>query len=174
VIEAFAMNQGVPTVVTGTPFFTGTDPFGLAIDSTGSFLYTANKLDNSISEFTINADGSLSELSSSPIGETYTGPDALLIDQSGKYLYVANQGAGNLAAYSIGSDGGLTLLTTSPFATGSDPSFIATDPNGKYIFVGNQTNPSVQSFSLDASDGVLTSVQTYSVPGAPTSIALTP
>jgi 6-phosphogluconolactonase len=173
-IEAFSLNQGVPSVVSGTPFFTGTGPYGLAVASSGGFLYTANKLDNSISEFTINSDGSLTQFSNSPIGEQYSGPVALLIDKSGKYMYVANQGSTNLAAYSIGSDGALTLLTNSPFATKAQPSVIATDSGGKYLFVGNQSSPVVQSFSLDTSSGTLTSVNTYSLPGTPTSIAVTP
>jgi len=173
-IEVFPMNQGVlGTPVSGSPFLTGNNPYGLVIDS-ASHLYTANKQDNAISEFTINSDGSLGTIAGSPIGETYTGPVSLLIDKSGKYLYVANQGSGNLAAYSIGSDGGLTLLTSSPFTTGAQPSFIAADSSGKYLFVGNQASPVIQSFSLDTTSGALTSVGSYSVPGTPTSIVVTP
>jgi 6-phosphogluconolactonase (cycloisomerase 2 family) len=172
-IEAFSLNQGVPSVVPGSPFLTGAGPYGLVIAPSGKFLYIANKLDNSISEFTVNADGSLTQFSNSPIGEQFTGPVALFIDKSGKYMYVANQSSTNLAAFSIGSDGSLTLLTASPFATGTQPAVIATDSGGKYLFVGNQTNPAVQSFSL-ASSGTLTSVATYTLPGAPTSIAVTP
>lgn len=170
-IEEFPVSQGV----LGTPavVLTGNNPFGLAIDPTGSHLYTANKLDSSLSTFTINSDGSLTELGS-PIGETYTGPVNLLIDKSGKYVYVANQGSSNLAAYSIGSDGGLTLLTGSPFTTASQPSFIATDSSGKYVFVGNQSSSVIQSFSLNSSTGALTSVAAYSVSATPTSIVITP
>jgi len=177
-IEAFSLNQGVPTVIAGTPFVTGNGPYGLTIASGGKFLYTANKLDSSISEYTINADGSLTQFSNSPIGEQYTGPLALLIDKSGKYMFVANQGSSNVAAYSIGGQGSaagaLNLLTNSPFATGAQPSALAMDPGGKYIFVGNQTTPKVQSFQLDTGSGTLTSVNTYNLPGAPTSIAVTP
>jgi len=174
IIEAFNLNQGVLSVVPGSPFFTGRNPFGLTISSSGNILYTANTLDNSISEFTINADGSLTELSGSPIGEQYAAPVTLFIDKSGAYLYVANQGSSNLAAYSIGSDGSLALLTGSPFGTGSQPNSLATDAGGKYLFVGNQQSPVIQSFSLDTGTGALTSVASYSVPGSPTSIALTP
>lgn len=173
-IEAFSLNQGVFTVVNGTPFVTGTGPYGLAISSSGGFLYTANKLDNSISEFTVNSDGSLTQFANSPIGEQYSGPVTLLIDKSGKFMYVANQGSTNLGAYSIGSDGALTLLTNSPFVTGAQPTVLAIDSGGKYLFVGNQTSPAVQSFSLDSSTGTLTSVSTYTLPGSPTSIAVTP
>jgi 6-phosphogluconolactonase (cycloisomerase 2 family) len=175
IIEVFTTNQGIlaPLLPINT-FTTGNNPFGLTISSSGSFLYTANTLDNSISEFTINADGSLTELSGSPIGEQYSTPVSLLIDKSGAYMYVANQGSTNLAAYSIGSDGSLALLATSPFGTGTQPSTISSDSGGKYLFVGNQQSPVIQSFSLDTGTGALTSVASYSVPGNPASIATTP
>jgi len=173
-IEAFSLNQGVPSVLSGTPFVTGTGPYGLAISSSGGFLYSANKLDNSVSEFTVNADGSLKQFPNSPIGEQFAGPIAMLIDKSGKYMFVANQGSTNLSAYSIGSDGALNLLTNSPFATKVEPTVLAIDSGGKYVFVGNQTGPAVQSFSMDTGSGTLTSVATYTLPGSPTSIAVTP
>lgn len=152
----------------------GTNPYGLALDPTGSFLYVANTGDNTISEFTVASDGSLSPIANSPIGETFSSPLALLVDISGKYLYLANEGSSNLAAYTIGSDGSLTLLTNSPFAAGSQPSFIASDPSGKYLFVGNQSSPVIQSFSLATSTGTLTSVASYSVGGTPGSIVVSP
>jgi len=171
-IEAFSLNAGSATLI--QVFQPGANPYGLAIDPSGAHLYTANTGDNSISEFTINSDGSLTELSGSPIGEAFSTPLSLLVDNSGKYLYVANEGSTNLGAYGIGSDGGLTLLTNSPFATGSQPSFITSDPTGKYLFVGNQSSPAIQSFSLATSTGTLTSVASYSVGNTPASIAVTP
>ncbi len=173
-VEAFSLNQGVPTAIAGSPYFTGTGPYGLVIAPGGGFLYTANKLDNSLSEFTINADGTLTQFSNSPIGQAYAGPVTLLIDKSGKFMFVADQGASNVAAYSIGTNGALTLLANSPFATGAQPSVLATDAGGKYVFVGNQSSPVIQSFNLDTGSGTLTSVLKYSLPGSPTSIATTP
>jgi len=176
-IEVFSVSQGVlgQNPVIGSPFLAGSSPYGLAIDPAGKYLYTANKVDNTISEFAINADGSITPLQNSPIGESFSAPVSLLIDKAGKYLYVANQGSSNLAGFTIGSDGGLTLLSGSPFGSGANPSFIATDRGGKYLFVGSQgSSSSVQSFSLDTGSGALTSVQSYSVPGTATSIAITP
>lgn len=173
-IEEFSVTSGVLSVIqgSGTPFITGNGPYGLAIDSTGTHLYTANKIDNSISAFSIGSTGALTLISTT--GETFTGPVSLFIDKSGKYLYVANQQSpGNLAAYSIGTDGSLTLLATSPFATGAQPNFIAGDSSGDYLFVGNQSTTVIQSFSLAPSTGTLTSVSTYGVPGTPTSIVIT-
>jgi len=171
VVEAFAVNAGVfsNTPIPSSP--TGNNPFGLTLNAAGTFLYTANTSDGSISEFQINADGSLTALPGSPIGQTSSSPVALLIDNSGKYLYsVNNQSAGTLIAYSIGTDGGLTLIANSQFTAGAQPRTIASDPSGKYLFVGGQ---SIQSLSLDASSGILTSVATYAVTGA-TSIVITP
>ena len=172
-IEVFSLNAGVASLLQVIQP-EGANPYGLAIDPSGAHLYTANTGSNSISEYSIGTGGALTELSSSPLGETYSAPLALAIDNSGKYLYVANEGSTNLAGYSIGSDGGLTLLTNSPFATNAQPSFISTDPTGKYLFVGNQSGPAIQSFILDGGSGTLTSVASYTVGGTPSSIAVTP
>ena len=171
-IEAFSVNAGVLTLVQVQQ--TGDNPYGLVINPGGSNLYTANFTDNSISEFSISSDGSLTELAGSPIGETYTSPFALLVDNSGTYLYVANEGSGNLGAYTIASGGGLTLLSSSPFTTNAQPSMIASDPNGLYLFVGNQRGPAIESFSLATSDGALSEVGSYAVANTPTSIAVLP
>jgi 6-phosphogluconolactonase (cycloisomerase 2 family) len=174
-IEEFPVSAGVlGAPVAGSPFLTGRNPYGLVIDQSGTYLYTANTADNTISEFTINADGSLTQITGSPLGESYSSPTGLLIDNSGKYLYVANQGSSNVAAYSIGSDGGLTLLTNSPFGTAAQPTVLATDSSGKFFFVGSQSGSAVQSFTLSADSGTLTSVSTYSLPGSTTSIVITP
>jgi 6-phosphogluconolactonase (cycloisomerase 2 family) len=176
-IEAFSNpSSGNPTPVNGSPFTTGMNPYGLVIDNAGTHLYTANFSDNSISAYTIAADGSLALISGFPLGVNLAAPLALFIDNSGKYLYVANEGSnpGNVAAYKIGSDGGLTVLSNSPFGAGSQPNFITSDATGKYLFVGNQSSPAIQSFSLDGGTGTLTSVKVYSVAGTPSSIALTP
>ena len=176
-IEVLGLTAGVATSFKLVTQVGGVNPDGLAIDPGGKYLYVANSApDNSISAFAISSsDGSLTELSGSPLGETYASPVALLVDKSDKYLYVANEGSANVAAYSIASTGGLTLLTNSPFGTSSQPAFIATDPSGTHLFVGNQiSGATIESFSLDSGNGTLTEVQTYSVGNAPTSIAVTP
>jgi 6-phosphogluconolactonase len=173
-VEAFTVNAGVLVVLNSSPYLAGSSPYGLTIDPAGAHLYTANTLDNSISEFTINSDGSLTALSGSPIGQTYSAPLALLVDNSGKYLYVADEGSSNLGAYGIGSDGSLQLLTNSPFTTAAQPSFVIGDSGGKYLFVGNQSSPAIQSFSLDTTSGTLTSVASYSTVDTPSSIVISP
>lgn len=174
-VEEFPVTNGVlGTPVATSPFLTGRNPNGLVIDASGAFLYTANTADNTISGFAINSDGSLTQISGSPLGESFVSPTGLLIDKSGKYFYVANQGSSNVSAYSLGSNGGLSLLSSSPFATGAQPTVLVSDSSGNFLFVGNQATPVIQSFTLDPSSGTLTSVASYSVPGNPTSIVITP
>ena len=152
----------------------GVSPYGLTISPDGSYLYTGNLGDNTISEFSIGSDGTLTTIPGSPIGETFTGPASVLVDNSGKYLYVANQqSSGNIAAYSVGMDGALSLLTTSPFPTNAQPNFLATDVKGNYLFVGNLTKPVIESFNL-ASTGVLTEVATYPLASNASSIVISP
>jgi len=160
-VEAFNLKGGVLSIAGTTA--TGANPYGLAIDPAGKYLYTANSLDNSISEFTIASNGTLTQLSGSPIGQSFNAPVALLVDASGKHLYVANEGSNNIAVYSIGTGGALTVLATPTFGTETTPSFLAADPNGKFLMVGSQgSSAGIQVFGF-ISDGTLTSsIATYS------------
>jgi 6-phosphogluconolactonase len=61
-------------------FPTGQHPFGVALDSKGSFLYIVNKLDNNISAFSVNsATGLLSPVSDSPFPSGGNGPVGIVI-----------------------------------------------------------------------------------------------
>jgi 6-phosphogluconolactonase len=186
-IEVLAINTAVTapasplSIVAVTP--PGSSPYGLVISPNGSYLYTANFGDNTISEFAIGSNGLLTPISGSPIGQTFTGPVSLLIEPSGKYLYVANQqSSGNVAGYSIGTDGALSVLTSSPYPTAAQPNYIASDPDGNFLFVGNLSKPVIESFCLASKltcnaspgPGSLTEVEKYPLVGAPTSIVVSP
>jgi 6-phosphogluconolactonase (cycloisomerase 2 family) len=155
---------------------TGTTPFGLAIHPNGNFLYTANFGDNSISEYTINSDGTLSVLGTVSSGlADLSSPVALLINNAGTFLYVANQSSSTVAGYTIGSDGSLALIPSSPTViTNSTPSTIASDASGHYLYVGNNVNPAIESFAVDLNTGALTAVQSDRLGSTTTSLALTP
>ncbi len=174
-IVGFSVSAGVLTSLGSTPSG-GINPNGLAIDPSGTYLYTANTSSGSISIFAIDASGTLSPVSGSPIAETYADPVALILDPKGAFLYVANQGSSNVAVYSISSSTGVpTILTSSTttgaFSTEANPSFLVADPSGKYLLVGNRgTSAGIQSFS--ASGGNLVDIFTYGVGNTPSSIAV--
>jgi 6-phosphogluconolactonase len=154
----------------------GITPSGLAISPNGQYLYTSNFGDNSISEFTINSDGSLSPLGTVAAGlGILSSPVAIMINNAGSYLYVVNESSATVVAYAIASNGALSLLPTSySVVTNASPSFITSDASGLYFFVGNNTNPTIQLFSVNTGTGVMTSVTSYSLGNATTSLAITP
>lgn len=150
------------------------DPAGMAVNPAGSYLYVCNSTvtANSISVFSIDGTGTLTEVQGSPLADTSKSPVSLLLDAAGAYLYVANQGSNNIGTYSITSATGIPVaVTDSPFGSETQPSTLAIDPNGKYLFVGNQTAGSgIQAFGI--ASGSLNSIATYSVGNTPTSIAV--
>lgn len=177
-VLAFPLNNGVlGTPPAGSPFLAGNNPYGLATftASGASYLYTANKLDNSVSEFSIGSNGALTALPGNPIAISFVAPTALLIDPSNKYLFAADQGSSNLEGFSIQSGGALNLLASAPFATKASPTVLAVDSADRYVFVAGQASPgTLQSFFLDVANGTLTLISSYSVaPGAATSMVLT-
>jgi 6-phosphogluconolactonase (cycloisomerase 2 family) len=173
-IASFSVTAGQLSLL-GTASTDGVNPYGLAINGDGTFLYVANSTSNSIAVFTIDSSGLLAQVQGSPVNDGYIDPVAMIFDPSGKYLYVANQASNNVAAYTIDSTGLPAALTTSTttnaFATESSPSFLAADPSGKYLLVGNQgTGAGIQLFGV--SNGSLSARSTYSVGNTPSSIVV--
>jgi len=171
VVAVFSVNAGVLSLV-GFTLTADNNPSGLAIDPSGSFLYTANATASSISIYSIASTGLLTQVPQSPLADTFQHPVALIVDPTGKFLYVANQGSNNISTYSITSGTGFpVVITDSPFGSESQPSFLVADANGRYLYVGNQTGSAgIQAFGV--SSGSLNSIATYSVGNSPTSIAV--
>jgi 6-phosphogluconolactonase len=177
VIAGFSITSGKLQLVSLTSTG-GVNPFGLAIDPAGKHLYVANTSSNSISIFDIASTGTLSQVSGSPLADTYNDPVAMILDPKGQFLYVANQASNNVSVYSISSTTGLpTGLTTSTsffaFATLTGPSVLSFDPDGNHLFVGNQgSSAGIQAFQV--TEGNLNPIFTYNVGNSPTSIAVSP
>ena len=114
-------SAGALTAVSGSPFSTGTTPHSVAIDSTGTYVYVANRGSSTISGFTIGTGSVLTALSSSPFtsGSLVT---SLATDNSGSYLLaVANGGSPDLTMYSFDSSTAGKLDTETSVTTGTDP-----------------------------------------------------
>jgi 6-phosphogluconolactonase (cycloisomerase 2 family) len=175
-IAGYSVNAGALTLVGPPTSSGGINPYGLAIDPKGAYLYAANMGSNSISVFSIGSSGALTGVNGSPLDDIYIDPYAMILDPTGTYLYVANQGSSNVAVYTISSTTGLPVaLTTSTstfaFTTESSPSFLAEDPNGNYLFVGNQgSKPGIQAFEV--TNGNLNPLLTYGVGNTPSSIVV--
>jgi 6-phosphogluconolactonase len=176
-IESLSVNAGKLQFVSLTSS-SGLNPYGLIIDPAGKYLYAGNTSSNSLTIFSIAANGTLAQVAGSPLADIYNGPVALQMDPKGLYLYVANQSSNNVAVYSIDASTGLpvtltTSTTTFAFTTVTDPSVIAFDPNGGHVFIGGRgSTPGIQSFQVTS--GNLNPVYTYKVGNSTSSIAVTP
>jgi 6-phosphogluconolactonase (cycloisomerase 2 family) len=127
-VSAFAIDSGTGalTPIAGSPFTTGNDPQGIAIDPSGKFLYTANSQDNTLSAFTIDASsGTLTAASGFPFA-TSAAPTALAIDPAGQFLYVGEAANNGIEAFGINATtGAVTPISGSPFSTGSGANDLA-------------------------------------------------
>jgi 6-phosphogluconolactonase len=117
---------GTLTPVTGTPFAAGSGTFSVILDSTGTYVYAANRTDGTISGYTIVPGATTAGLSLTPLnGSPYasgSGVQALGIDSTAKYMLAAAVGgAPDLTMYSFDIPVPGKLDPATSVATGVDP-----------------------------------------------------
>jgi len=114
--------------VSGSPYAVGTGPTGVVLDTTGSYVYVANKGSNNISAFTlIAASGKLTAIAGSPFASGGQLPIALVNDNSKKFVAVINSGGNGTGGnsdmqvfkFDTTTDGQLDPVSTA--TTGTDP-----------------------------------------------------
>lgn len=117
---------GSLTSVTGSPFAAGSGTFSVALDSTGTYVYAANRTDGTISGYTIVPSTTVLGLSLTPLsGSPYTSGktvQSIGIDATKKYLLAASVGgAPDLTMYSFDITVPGKLDPATSVATGVDP-----------------------------------------------------
>jgi 6-phosphogluconolactonase len=114
--------------VSGSPYAVGTGPTGVLLDTTGSYVYVANKGSNNISAFTLTAaSGKLTAISGSPFASGGQLPIAMVNDNSKKFVAVINSGQNGSGGksdmqvfkFDTTTDGKLDPVSTA--STGTDP-----------------------------------------------------
>jgi 6-phosphogluconolactonase (cycloisomerase 2 family) len=153
---------GTLAAVPGGPVASGNTPLGLAIDPTSQFVFATAAFESHLYVYTINGDGSLTQIMNSPFGAG-SGPQGVAVSPlggaSGGFVYTAGSNELYVRGFSYDATGNLTQLSTSPYNTfGAKPEGIAIDPQGKYLYVTNYGDDNVSSYSIDPSTGALTLV----------------
>ncbi len=114
--------------VSGSPYAVGTGPISVILDTTGSYVYVANKGSNNISAFTLTAaSGKLTAVAGQPFASGGLLPIGMVNDNSKKYIAVINSGSngsgGNsdvqMFKFDTTTDGKLDPVATA--TTGTDP-----------------------------------------------------
>ena len=160
----------------------GTSPSCLAINRSGSRLYSANETDRvgdkkegTISSFTIRSDGRLQLLNTVPSGGA--GPTFVSIHPSGNHLLIANYFGGSVAVLPILPDGSLGVVsdvkidsgTIGPIrATHAPPGsfaisghdhthahMIKADPAGRFVFHADNALDKIFLWKFDVQKGAL-------------------
>ncbi len=119
-----------PTVVNSGMKTLGVMPSAAIVDPTGSYLYVANSGDDTLSQFSIGADGRLTPLAPATVpAGTEPVSIAAAVGPSGGHVYVVKSGAGgpavagSVSQFSMGVDG--TLMPLSPAAVPADANPVA-------------------------------------------------
>ena len=95
----------------------GTNCYSVTVDPDGKYAYVANSASNTVSQYTIGADGSLTAMTPATVATGFY-PIFITIDPTGKYAYVVNTDSDSISQYTIGANGSLAAMTpaTAPLA----------------------------------------------------------
>jgi 6-phosphogluconolactonase (cycloisomerase 2 family) len=181
------------TAINSAALAVGAAPVAIAVNPTGTNVYTADSGTADVTVFSVIA-GAVAAVGVAPTGITGSTPTGLAIDPSGRFLLLTDSesgagGAGNgvIVVYSISAiDGSLTQIAASPFLTadlgftGVQAASVAVDPTDKYVYATNEFDPALglAGFTIDtsatATAGDLTAFSpTWQVPTGNNPIAVT-
>jgi 6-phosphogluconolactonase (cycloisomerase 2 family) len=176
-IAGFSVTAGVLAALTPASYSTGDLPLALALDSTGSYLYSTDEYLADIASWSITANtGAL--VSPTPPTSTAIAGNYAGVAVNGNYVYATDQA--NAALYLIPAASGVLAPASTTYTTytvGTDPQAIAIDPTGTYLYVSNAGDGTVSGFTISPTDGTLTPMSTpffASLPAAPGSLTSTP
>ncbi len=146
----------LPSPVCPNPATCNFNPMGVAVDSSGQFLFVLNQGSSSpavapsISVFSIDPTrGLLTEVSGSPMAAP-ANPEFMVASPSSEFLYVSTS-AGTIFGFSITSGGSLTPVAGSPFTAGADIRGMVIDPKAQFLYAADHGNNQVASFSIQSS-----------------------
>ena len=171
---AYVVNETIPGIVSGytinsttgalaaiaaSPFAAGSNPYSIAVDPTGNFVYVANGYSYDVSGYTIDsATGALTAIAASPFAAG-SNPYSVAVDPTGRFVYVVNEYSNDVSGYTINSTtGALAAIAASPFAAGSNPVFVAIDPKGKFVYVVNEYSNDVSGYTINSTTGALAAI----------------
>jgi len=136
-------------------------PSAVIIHPSNQFVYSANWVDGTISQFSVNTDGTLRALNPANVA-TVSCPDSMAVDPTGKYLYVASCAGGPIGQFSIGLGGTLTPLSPATVSAGNGSYTLAIDPSGRYLYVANAADNTISQYSVGA-NGTLSPLSPASI-----------
>ena len=144
--------------------------FAANLCAQGNFLFTNNNpaAPNTVSAYSVAADGSLTAVAGSPFmtggagnGGGFFAANRLAIVTVGNFLYVTNDGNNTVSGFSVDPGSGvLTGVPGSPFPTGGTAGgfgiSLGATPDGSFLFAANGDSSNIRAFAIDPDTGTLT------------------
>ena len=97
-----------------------------------------------VGAFSVNANGSLSNVPGTPFGTGFGTPLSVQVDPDGGHLFATNHGGNrSIGVSTINANGSLTNITGSPFtmpATRNDPFAASVSPDGDNYYIPSENN----------------------------------
>ena len=152
-VFAFNTTTGAFTYLAQTTPPSLTSDNGIAIDSTGTYLYEARSGNGAgLVVNTIGSNGALTPTTSTPYA-TGTQPYAVTLDNTGKYVYVANRTDGTITGYTIGTGAALTAISGSPFSSGNAVTALGADSTGNWLLAAAYSGtPDLTLYGFDSTN----------------------
>lgn len=175
---SFSSGTGALTVVPGSPFVGFLARVsGVAVNTSGTRLYTVGTFGDGIAVFSINGvTGVLTELPASPFQVGVLSPSsnhAIALHSSGKFLYVTDPNLDVVRAFTVAPSGEVGAeIAASPFLAGVTPSAIVLTSSGSFAFVVNRDSEDVAVYAIDSATGALTFRQRVFAESAPVAAAI--
>jgi len=149
---------------TGGATVTNANTQTLTFDRTGHFLAAPNYNTGNVYIYSMNSDGSVNALVSSDAG----GNNAhhAVFTQNNDFMMVPYLGSNIIRSYAFNeTTGAITQAQSVTLPTAaSGPRHIALHPNGMWLYSINETAGTIDLFTVNQTNGVLTPVQTFTVP----------
>ncbi|SDR76510.1 lactonase family protein [Gramella sp. MAR_2010_147] len=136
----------------------GAGPRHMSFAKNGSFAYSINELNSSISVFEVLKNGGLrliQNISSLPASFKQRNSAAdIRMHPSGKFIYASNRGHDSIAIFKIEDSGKLTNIDFVPVA-GKTPRNFTLSPYGKYLYAASQDTGNVTIYKINPDNGKL-------------------
>jgi 6-phosphogluconolactonase (cycloisomerase 2 family) len=139
-------------------YLPGTVPFAITFDQSGH-LVIAEAGPSALATFTLNPDGTITQLDSLASGQT----GLCWVAPAGSLFFTGNTSANSTSGYQTNSSGQLSLLGATP----TDPGTVdaSASSNGRFLYVQTGGNGIVDEFQVNG-NGSLTEVGSVMVTGA--------
>lgn len=150
--------------------------YGVEVDGTNTWVYTAGVSANQIAGFTIDhATGDLVAVPGSPFAAG-SGVNGIGISKDSKCLIASNWtggGAAKVTSYTINQSTG-ALVKVADYAGGTNPGGIGIHPENKFVYVANYGSNNISAYSLNTGTCTLAFINNYASGSSPDAISVHP